>query len=83
MNRGGGGDAALMERRVEEGSGPSNYFINTSKQAATQSPGRLRSRQRGRRLIVMSLVGGIKWNSQNRPHGAKMAAVTYPPECLK
>ena len=130
MIRGGGGDAALMERRVEEGSGPSNYFINTSKQAATQSPGHLRSRQRGRRLIVMSrtvpkwplpsrmpkiihrfpspkskaatpspgrfrprqrgcqlivmsLGGGIKRNSQNRPHGAKMAPVAHPPERLK
>ena len=54
-----------------------------SKQAATQSPGRLRPRQRSHRLIVMLLVGGIKRNSRNRPHGAKMAAVTYPPECLK
>ena len=54
-----------------------------SKQAATQSPGCLRLRQRGRRLIVMLLVGGIKRNSPNCPHGAKMAAVTYPPECLK
>ncbi len=53
------------------------------KQAATQSPGHLRPRQRGRQLIVMLLVGGIKQNSQNRPHSAKMAAVTYPPECLK
>ncbi len=55
-----------------------NFIINTSKQAATHSPGRLRPRQRGRWLIVMSLLGGIKRNSRNRPHGAKMAAVTYP-----
>ncbi len=54
-----------------------------SKQAATQSPGHIRPCQRGRRLTVMSLVGGIKRNSRNRPHSAKMAAVTYPPECLK
>ncbi len=53
------------------------------KQAATQSPGRLRPRQRGRQLIVMSLGGGIKRNSRNRPHGAKMAAVAHPPERLK
>jgi len=48
-----------------------------------QSPGRLRPRQRGRWLIVMLLVGGIKRNSRNHPHGAKMAPVTYPPEWLK
>ena len=35
------------------------------------------------RLIVMSLGGDIKRHGLNCPHGAKMAAVTYPPECLK
>ena len=35
------------------------------------------------RLIVMSLGGGIKRNGRNRPHGAKIAADTYPPEHLK
>ena len=58
-------------------------FPPPKSKAATPSPGRFRPRQRGRQLIVMSLGGGIKRNSQNRPHGAKMAAVTYPPECLK
>ena len=53
------------------------------KQAATQSPARLCPCHRSRRLIVMSLVGGIKRNSRNCPHGSKMAAVTYLPECLK
>ena len=47
--------------------------------AATQSPGRFGPNQRGRRLIVMSLGGGDERNVRNRPHGAKMAAVTYPP----
>ena len=54
-----------------------------SKQAATQSPGHFRPRQRGRRLTVVLLVGGIKRNSRYCPHCAKMAAVAYPPECLK
>jgi len=31
----------------------------------------------------MSLGGGIKRNGRNYSHGAKMTAVTYPPECLK
>ena len=35
------------------------------------------------RLIVMSLGGDIKRNGRNCPHGAKIAAVTYPPERLK
>ena len=36
-------------------------------EAATPSPGRFSPLQRGRRLIVMSLGGGIKRNSRNRP----------------
>ena len=49
-------------------------------EATTPSPGRFRPRQRGRQLIVMSLGGGIKRNSRNRPHGAKMVPVAHPPE---
>ncbi len=52
-------------------------------QAATQSPGHLRLHQRRCRLTVMLLVGGIKQNSQNCPHGAEMAAVTLPPRMPK
>ena len=48
-----------------------------------QSPGRFCPNQRVCLLIVMSLGGGIKQNGQNCPHGAKMAAVAYPPERLK
>jgi hypothetical protein len=58
-------------------------FPPPKNETATPSPGRFRPRQRGRQLIVMSLGGGIKWNSQNRPHGAKMAPVAHPPERLK
>ncbi len=48
-----------------------------------QSLGHLRPRQRGRRLTVMLLVGGIKRNSQNRPHGAKMALLPSPQNAKK
>ena len=58
-------------------------FPPPKSEAATPSPGRFRPRQRGRQLIVMSLGGGIKQNSRNRPHGAKMAPVAHPPERLK
>ena len=58
-------------------------FPPPKSEAATPSPGRFRPRQRGRQLIVMSLGGGIRRNSQNRPHGAKMAPVAHPPERLK
>ena len=58
-------------------------FPPSKSEAATPSPGRFSPRQRGRQLIVMSLRGGIKRNSQNCPHGAKMAPVAQPPERLK
>jgi hypothetical protein len=58
-------------------------FPPPKSKAATPSPGRFRPHQRGRQLIVMSLGGGIKRNSRNRPHGAKMAPVAHPPERLK
>jgi len=48
-------------------------------EAATPSPGRFRPQQRGRRLIVTSSGGGIKWNSQNCPHGAKWPLLLTPP----
>ena len=52
-------------------------------EAAKQSPSRFGPNQRVRRLIVMSLGGGIKQNSQNCAHGANMATVTYPPSVHK
>jgi len=58
-------------------------FPPPKSKAATPSPRRFRPPQRGRRLIVMSLGGDIKLNGYYCPHGAKMAAVIYPPECLK
>jgi len=58
-------------------------FPSPKSKAATPSPHRIRPRQRGRQLIVMSLGGDIKRNSGNRPHGAKMAPVAQPPERLK
>ncbi len=63
---------------------PTNIVdFHLGNRAAAPFPGRFRPRQRGNLLPVMSLVGGIKWNSQNRPHGAKMAPVAHPPERLK
>jgi len=50
-------------------------FPPPKSEAATPSPGRFCPRQRGRQLIVMLLGGGIKRNSRNCPHGAKMAPV--------
>ncbi len=58
-------------------------FPPPKSKATTPSPGRFRPRQRGRQLTVMSLGGGIKRNSRNRLHGAKMAPVAHPPERLK
>ena len=54
-------------------------FPPPKSEAATPSPGRFCPRQHGHQLIVMSLGGSIKRNDQNCWHGAKMAAVTYPP----
>jgi hypothetical protein len=42
-------------------------FPPSKSEAATPSPGCFSPRQRGRQLIVMSLGGGIKRNSRNRP----------------
>ena len=47
--------------------------------AATPSPGDFSPRQRGRQLIVMSLGGGIKRNSQNRPPIAIRPGYQTPP----
>ena len=55
-------------------------FPPPKSEAAKQSPGRFRPNQRGSRLIVMLLGGGIKWNGQNCPHGAKLTPVAYPSE---
>jgi len=63
---------------------PKIHRFPPPKSEATTSPrGRFRPRQRGLQLIVVTLGGGIKRNSQNRPHSAKMAPVAHPPECLK